>query len=421
MLIALLACCTVSFGYEGAKVVGYYGYDDCIALSNHRASVVLCPAAGGRVLEYALDGKNVLYLPPGDEGWRMGPELKRGPMHAGRFDIGPEKVVRRGQVLWMGPWQGEITGHRSARLTSEYDPESGARLVRDFQLHESSSQLRCTQTIINESDEPVSLCHWSRTFAIGGGIAVVPRSPRGRFPNGYLMYEKGNTVLIKPDDPNIRVTDDAVVISAAPQFPKLGFDSHAGWLAYLAPSDQMFVKRFRTFPDRAYNEFAALTISVWYPDGEMVELEPIGPAEDLAPGDQASFSEDWWLLPHDYPDDPSQPGFDTIKEKVLKETRPPGSDPRFVVSPKSTRIEASPFASWEKKQVMSASTWRATNIQWLPMSTASGSTSRNRWRPASTTTRFQSTAYASPIRATDGSRNGWSVRVWSKYAAIHRR
>jgi enterochelin esterase-like enzyme len=254
-------------------------------------------------------------------------------MHAGRFDIGPEKVVRRGKILWMGPWDGEITGDRSAKLTSQYDPESGARLIREFQLHETTSQLRCTQTIINESKKPVSLCHWSRTFAVGGGIAVVPRSPRGRFPNGYAMYGTGNAIMIKPEDPNIHVSDDAVVVSAAPQFPKLGFDSHAGWLAYVAPTNQMFVKRFRTYPDRAYNEFAALTISVWYPEKDMVELEPIGPAEDLKPGERASFSEEWWLLPHEFPLETKNLEYDVIKDKVLKQTLPPGQEPGSVVSP----------------------------------------------------------------------------------------
>jgi enterochelin esterase-like enzyme len=317
----------------GADMIRYYGYDDCIRLRNDRVSVVLCPAAGGRVLEYSLEGKNVLYLPAGDEGWRMTPDAKRGPMHAGRFDIGPEKVVRRGNVLWMGPWRGEITGDRSARLTSEFDPQSGARLVRDFQLHETSSQLRCTQTIINQSEEPISLCHWSRTFAVGGGIAVVPRSPRGRFPNGYVMYEPDGLLKINPNDPNIQVSEQAVIVSATPAHPKLGFDSHAGWLAYLAPTDQLFVKRFATYPDRAYNEFAALTISVWYPEGEMVELEPIGPAENLEPGERASFSEDWWLLPHKFPQHPDELKFDAMKDKVLEQTQPPGAEPESVVSP----------------------------------------------------------------------------------------
>ncbi len=331
-LVSILLCSAL-IADEGASVVTFYGYDDCIQLRNDHVSVVLCPAAGGRVLEYSLDGENVLYLPPGDEGWRYGPESKRGSMNAGRFDIGPEKVVRRGKILWMGAWKGEITGTRSARLTSEFDPVSGVRLIRDFQLHPSTSQLRCTQTIINESESPVNLCHWSRTFAVGGGTAVVPRSPRGRFPKGVVMYPNGNAITIDPKDPNIHVSDEAVVISAAPEFPKLGFDSHAGWLAYLAPNDQLFVKRFRTFPNRAYNEFAALTISVWYPERDRVELEPIGPAENLSPGQQSSFTEEWWLLSQPFPKDFEQFDFAEIKDRVMQETRPLANDSSNVVSP----------------------------------------------------------------------------------------
>ncbi len=310
------------FAGEGAEVVNYYGYDDCIRLGNGEVTVMLCPAAGGRVLEYSRDGKNVLYLPLGDEGWRYSAEAQGGSMNAGRFDIGPEKMVKRGKVLWMGPWEGEVVGDRSAKLTSQFDSESGARLVRVFELERSGSRLLCTQTIINESERPVSLCHWSRTFAVGGGIAVVPRSPLGRFPNGYTMYA-GGAMLMAPNDPNIDVTDEAIVVSAAPQYPKLGFDSHAGWLAYLAPTDQLFVKRFRTYPERAYNEFAALTISVWYPDKDMVELEPIGPAENLDPGEQASFTEEWWLIAHKFPTEAKPFDFKALSKKISENTVPP--------------------------------------------------------------------------------------------------
>lgn len=318
---------------EGAKIVSFYGYDDCIELSNAAVRVVLCPAAGGRVLEYALDGTNILYLPDGNEGWRMTAEDKRGRMDAGRFDIGPEKMVRRGKVLWMGPWKGEVIGDHKARMTSQYDSESGVRLIREFELDKRSSRLRCTQTISNESDRRVDLCHWSRTFAVGGGVAVVPRSPRGRFPKGVVMYESGVSLTIDPEDPSIQVTDEAVMIPGPPEFPKLGFDSHAGWLAYLAPTDQLFVKRFRTYPNRAYNEFAGLTISVWYPEGEMVELEPIGPAEDLRPGQSASFTEEWWLLKQSFPNDPHQLQFEVVKDLVEKQTEPPRKFSGPVTSP----------------------------------------------------------------------------------------
>ncbi|MGB7325879.1 MAG: hypothetical protein WBD31_13475 [Rubripirellula sp.] len=305
-----------------AEVTEYYGYERCIRLSNSSTTVTLCPEAGGRVLEYSLDGVNVLYLPAGDEGWTYQEGGGQMPMNAGRFDIGPEKMVKRGLVLWAGAWKGEITGPRSAKMTSEFDPLSGVRLIREFWLGETTSQLTCTQTIVNESDRPVSLCHWSRTFAVGGGIAVVPRSPLGRFPNGYVRYENGNVLTIAPEDPSIDVSDQAVVVRDVPAKPKLGFDSHAGWFAYLAPNDHLFVKRFATYPDRSYNEFAALTISIWYPEKDMVELEPIGPAENLAPGQAASFSEQWWLLPHTFPAETRRVDVDAITEFVTEKTLP---------------------------------------------------------------------------------------------------
>ena len=105
----------------------------------------------------------------------------------------------------------------------------------------------------------------------------------------------------RPQDPNIRVRDNFLEILSTPQHPKLGMDAHAGWLAYLMQNGLMFVKRFPTYPSRVYNEMAGLTISIWYYKDIMCELEPIGPAETLAPGESASFTEDWWLTPYPFP------------------------------------------------------------------------------------------------------------------------
>ena len=60
-----------------AEVVDFFGYDDCIRLSNDSTEVVLCPAAGGRVLVYSLHGKNALYLDPAEKGCDLGTREKR--------------------------------------------------------------------------------------------------------------------------------------------------------------------------------------------------------------------------------------------------------------------------------------------------------------------------------------------------------
>jgi hypothetical protein len=290
----------IATSVDAAEVVEFSGYSDCIQLSNDRARVILCPSAGGRVLEYSLDGKNALYLDPSEEGWVYQPG-KSSQMSAGRFDIGPEKVIPNRPHLWMGRWQGEVTDRNSARMTSVRDKATGTQLVRDFELSASGSRLVCRQTIKNISDETTEWCHWSRTFALGNGVCVIPLSRISRFPNHYVMYESPSTLNFHPEDPKIKRNGEFLVISGVPKYPKLGMDSKVGWFAYLMKNDLMFVKRFPTYDDRVYNEVAGLTISIWYPQDRRVELEPIGPRERLEPGQSASFEETWELRPFAFP------------------------------------------------------------------------------------------------------------------------
>lgn len=291
---------------EGAEQIRFFGYDDCIELKNESTRVVLCPAAGGRVLVYALRGKNALYLDEAEAGYLYRPGT-RSTMSAGRFDIGPEKIIPPRPELWMGRWQGESTGPRSARLTSQKDTATGVQLVRDFKLADEGSRLQCTQTIHNVSQRVTEWCHWSRTFALGNGICVIPLSKTSRFPEHYVMYEDGDTLNFRPRDPKIKRVRDHLVISGVPRKPKLGMDSTVGWFAYLMKNDLMFVKRYPTYPDRVYNEVAGLTISIWYPEDRRVELEPIGPRARLAPGQSEFFTETWELVPYAFPKGPVDP------------------------------------------------------------------------------------------------------------------
>ena len=286
--------------FEGTARVKVLNYSDCIELRNTSTRVVLGHQRGGRVLIYAYQGHNALYLDPEEGKWQPGSRA-RLPVSAGRFDIGPEKIIPRREILWSGTWDAEAIGPRSARLTSQVDHSTGTQLVREFRLAETGSHLACTQIIRNVSQQTTEWCHWSRTFAEGQGICIIPLSPRSRFPNNYVMYESGKRINIAPEDPNIRIREGFLEILGTPKQPKLGMDSTAGWFAYQMKSDLVFVKKYETYPDRVYNEALGLTISIWYPDGPMCELEPIGPRERLHPGEAAAFTEHWWLHPHPYP------------------------------------------------------------------------------------------------------------------------
>ena len=65
---------------------------------------------------------------------------------------------------------------------------------------------------------------------------------------------------------------------------------------------------------------AALTVSIWYVD-DRCELEPIGPKETLKPGESASFTESWWLLPYDFPVDDKKIDLTAFEKYVKENTR----------------------------------------------------------------------------------------------------
>lgn len=310
-----------------ARVVPFHGYTKAIELTRGNAKAVLCPQVGGRVLQFSVDGKDSMWLEEAEKTWKPG---QPGPSSAGRFDYGPELTVIPHPVLWSGEWLGEVTGQSSARLTSLKDEKAGTQLIRDFTLEGSGKDgtsapfhLFCKQTIRNISQEVREVCHWGRSFSPGGGICVIPLGDRpSRFPAKYAMYEEGAIINVRNTDEKIRERDGYLEILAPPRKPKLGFDVTGGWLAYLMPNDTVFVKRFAVYPDRVYNEAAGLTLSVWYPTGPRIELEPIGPRERLPPGDSASFTEDWWLFDFPFPKAGESVDLKALGKLVTSQTSP---------------------------------------------------------------------------------------------------
>jgi hypothetical protein len=311
---------------EGVGRVRVLNYADCFELFNGDTRVTLCHHVGGRVLEYTYKGKNALYLDPREEKWGM-PGGPKSPSSAGRFDIGPEYLIPKRDTLWVGEWQAEAIGPRAVRLTSQPDEATGVQLIREFRLDAKSSHLVCEQIIKNVSQETKYWSHWSRTFAVHGGIGVVPLTPdTKRYPNGWIMYNQGPdpSILLKPTDPNVRQRGNFLEVLAPTRFPKLGFDSNAGWFAYVMPHGQAFVKRYPSPKNAVYPEIAGLTLCFWYPPAAQVpaiELEPHGPRNIIPAGATASFKEDWYLLTHPFPGPDGQLELDKLAAQVEREAR----------------------------------------------------------------------------------------------------
>ena len=126
----------------------------------------------------------------------------------------------------------------------------------------------------------------------------------------------GTAILTAPEDPNIRERDGFLEILGPPALPKIGIDSHAGWFAYITQSDLMWVKRYPTYPERAYGEIAGFPLCIFYYQDMLVELEPIGPRQTIAPGAEAAFTEEWYLLEHPHPREGEQVDLRAVAAEV---------------------------------------------------------------------------------------------------------
>jgi hypothetical protein len=301
--VALLMSAFTGSQHEGASIISAFGYHNCIELKNSDVRVVLEPNLGGRVLAYELHGKNVLYRDPLQDGMVYKPGIRIGDPSGGRSDIGPEMTTPRRPALFLGTWEGKITGIREGQLMSQRDTSTGVQLIRNFRLEEHGSKLIYTQIIRNVSKETKYYSHWARTFVKGGGISLTPLNPRSRFPKGYMIYGPGNVMDFRPAvEQNVRVRNGILEITGAPQRPKFVMDLSEGWLAYITKDDQLFIKKFKVYPDRVYGEMSAANACVWYNKETMCEIEPMGPLETIRPGHEASFTETWYLLDYKYPE-----------------------------------------------------------------------------------------------------------------------
>ncbi|MEM9159800.1 MAG: hypothetical protein AAGB46_12205, partial [Verrucomicrobiota bacterium] len=160
---------------EGARVMRFFGYDDAIQLRNDRCEAILTPAVGGKVMKFALDGKDIIMRNEQEAGYRFDPDSeKRIRNSGGRFDVGPVNIIPRSDLQTQGPWEGKILGERHALMVSAYDSRTGLQLEREVVLAEDRAELRIVHRMINRSDKVVRANHWSRVLAKGKGIAVVP-------------------------------------------------------------------------------------------------------------------------------------------------------------------------------------------------------------------------------------------------------
>lgn len=280
----------------------YGGWSGALVMRGGDAKAVIVPAVGGRVLNFSLNGENILFDNPEANGRTL---FNSSNFWAGGYqlDLGPElRGIPNHQWLWQGPWGWRVPRPFTVHTFSQPEMTVGVQLEKEFVIDPDSGDLGVTQRMRNIISNDVAFCLWDRTLCKGGGYALIPVNKRSRFKAGWAIRQGLRVPEYRydgdrPRDMRVRVMDGVLVAQAKslPEAPamKLGLDSDAGWIAY-ALGRILFVKYFPVFRDANYSD-GGNTVE-FYCSERVAELEPLSPEVTLKPGESYSFPEKWVLI-----------------------------------------------------------------------------------------------------------------------------
>lgn len=263
------------------------------ALTGSALQAVVVPNLGGRLLEYSINGENVLL-----DSFGTLPLAPTAIAPGYQCDIGPElRGIPSHDRLWTGPWDAKPLGNVGLKVTSERDLGLGVQLEKEFLVEPESGDLGLTQRMRNVGKGESAYCFWDRTVCKGGGFAFVPLKKKSRFPARWSVRRTvaGKSVYdgAKPAAANVRVLDRVLVAKCEGEPTKIGADSDAGWIGYVR-GRWLLVKYFPYLSKGNYSD-GGNTVEVYF-DRQVAELGPVSPEVKLKPNETYEFPEKWTLI-----------------------------------------------------------------------------------------------------------------------------
>jgi hypothetical protein len=272
----------------------YGGWANCLRLFNRDVELVLTTDVGPRVIRYGfIGGQNVFKEFADQMGWKHEPTWQ--PRGGHRIWIAPE-IVPDTYALDNVPCRVSLFKplDDAIEVTAPVEPKTG--LEKAIGVHLSASGVIVTHRIKNCGSHARTLAPWALSMMAPGGVGITKFPPRGTHPedlpptNPLVMW-----AFTDLSDPRWTFTKKYLVLRQDPKNvspQKLGLFNEKTLGAYLLRSD-LFVKRCDADASNTYPDFGA-SYETFTNDG-FLELETLGPLEEVAPGGMVEHVERWTL------------------------------------------------------------------------------------------------------------------------------
>ncbi len=263
---------------------------DCIPLENERLHLEIARSIGPRILGLSLDDSpNLLAELPDLVTHR--PDGKTYHFQGGhRLWLSPEDAILSYE-LEDDPVE-IVPIENGLRITKSIGAETGIEKSIQVVVPDQTPKVVITHQLKNCSSNPVKCAPWAITQLRTGGVAILPmnEADTGLLPNRNLVLwpytDLGNR--------NIQFGRRYLIVNAAMESPfKVGFANPVGWLSYWL-EDTLFVKSAEYESQATYPDYGSS--SECYCNAQFMELETLGPLQELQPGSSIQHVETWQLF-----------------------------------------------------------------------------------------------------------------------------
>ncbi len=277
----------------------YRGWADCCVLSNQQTQVVIAPAAGARVIEFSLQGTNVLLVDKNVDGQTLTGEANWMPWDGSAPDtISPDGGSQLAHI-WLGRYSVIESAPGRLKCRSRDNQQAGIAMEKEFILDPKNPLLTIKRSITNLRPTAAKWSFWERTLVPGAdNLAVAPVRANSNYgPNGWAGNVANSYLPGQPVDGNPLVINGLLLLRPHGQGQGIGLDADQGWTAAIV-NNIFFGISFKIWPEQEYPRGQRINNIFYFADNR-IELEPLSPYFEIPPGGTAEWVVVWRLFPFD--------------------------------------------------------------------------------------------------------------------------
>jgi hypothetical protein len=290
--------------------IPYGGWKNCIRLSNDQIELVATTDVGPRVIRLGfIDGQN-LFKEWKDQLGKTGGD--KWNIYGGHRLWHAPEVQPRTYAPDNAPIQNQWDG-KTLKLIQPVEGSTGIQKEMEIALDSAENHVTVRHRLTNKNLWVVELAPWALSVMSGGGRALFPQEPPKSHEEQLLPVRPlvlwGYTDMRDPrwiwGTKYIQLRNDPNNNTAQ----KIGIRNTPGWAAY-ALHGELFLKRFGFDAKATYPDFGANNEA--YTNGDMLEVETLGPLTRLPPNLSVEHVEHWFLYKAEVGEDEA-----SLDEKVL--------------------------------------------------------------------------------------------------------